>query len=287
MKARECSFEVNGLRLHALHWGGGENRRLRLLALHGWLDNAASFLGLAEALPDCEILAPDLAGHGRSDWRPVGGSYALVDHLPDLMQLLDTMGWADCILLGHSMGAAIASLMAVAAPERCSALLSIDALGPLSLTESEAAARLRRAFRARGEPTPKRRLFASVEDATAQRAQLNGLRPDQARALVERALKAVDGGWIWAADPRLQLPSALPLSETQVQALLAAIACPVLVLAAETPDPRLPRLEVKTRLGCVPQAVCLRLAGGHHLHIAEPAKAAAAIQQFIREHCPT
>lgn len=255
---------------------------MRVLALHGWLDNAASFAALAEGLPDCEILAPDLAGHGRSEWRPAGGSYALTDHLPDLLALLDAEGWAQCVLLGHSMGGAIASLLAVAAPERVQALISLDALGPLSLAEADAPARLRRSLRARSEPTPRRRLFASVEDAAAQRAQLNALSPAQALPLAERALKPTEGGWIWAADPRLQLPSALPLSEAQVQALLAAIACPALVLAAETPDPRLPRLEVQARLGCVPQAVCLRLPGGHHLHLAEPERVAAAILAFAR-----
>lgn len=279
--ATERRFAGTGGQLAALHYPGSGRAPPRLLALHGWLDNAAGFSALAEALPECELLALDLAGHGRSDWRAETGSYLLVDHLPDLVQVLDALEWPEAILLGHSMGGAIASLLAVAAPERVRALICIDALGPLSLDEADAPARLRRALKARDEPKPRRRVFKSVEEAVSQRAQLNTLRPEAAQALVERGLARVEGGFVWAADPRLQLPSAVPMSEAQVQSLLRAITQPTLVLAASEPDPRLPRMNVEARLGCVPQARIERLPGGHHLHLAEPALAAAAIRDFL------
>jgi len=277
----ERRFACSGGQLAALHYPGSGKPSRRLLALHGWLDNAAGFAALAEALPECELLALDLAGHGRSDWRAEAGSYLLVDHLPDIVQVLNALQWSEAVLLGHSMGGAIASLLAVAAPERVRALVCIDALGPLSLDEADAPARLRRALKARDEPRPRRRLFKSVEEAVIQRAQLAALQPAAAQALVERGLASVEGGFVWAADPRLQLPSALPMSEAQVQSVLRAITQPTLVLAAREPDPRLPRLNVEARLDCVPQAQVRRLPGGHHLHLAEPALAAAAIRDFL------
>jgi pimeloyl-ACP methyl ester carboxylesterase len=184
-------------------------------------------------------------------------------------------------LIGHSMGGAIASLLAVAAPGRVEALVCIDALGPLSLPESESPGRLMRALKARTEPAPRRRVFASIDDATAQRARLNGLTSEQIRPLVERALKTSDDGHIWAADPRLQLPSAAPMSEAQVCACLRAIRQPTLVVAAEETDPRLPRLEVGERLACVPQAQAHRLPGGHHLHLSNTAAVAGLIRGFL------
>jgi len=277
----ERRFSLGDRNLAALHWPSFAPRPLRLLALHGWLDNAASLSRLAVELPGCEILALDLAGHGRSDWRGSDASYALVEHLPDVLAVLDQLSWPQSVVLGHSMGGAIASLLAVAAPERVGALICIDALGPLSLPESEAPARLRRALKARSEPSPRRRVFADVAAAVEQRAQLSGLSIEAAQALVERALQPVEGGHSWAADPRLQLLSAAPMSEAQVQAILRAISQPTLVLAADTPDPRLPRLQVAARLDCVPHAQCLQLPGGHHLHLAEPQCAGRAIREFL------
>jgi pimeloyl-ACP methyl ester carboxylesterase len=282
--SRQCAerrFPLATGTLAALHFPAAVEGAPRVLALHGWLDNAASFTALANALPELEVLALDLAGHGRSDWRPPAGSYALVDHLPELLEVLDALGWPSCTLLGHSMGAAIACLFAVAAPDRVDRLICIDALGPLSLDEAEAAARLRRALSARREPQPRRRLFARIEDACVQRGELNGLSAESIAPLVERGLAKVADGWIWAADPRLQLPSALPMSEAQVQQLLRALSVPVLVLAADVPDPRLPKLQVHARLDCVPQVQYARLPGGHHLHIAETERTAAEIQCFL------
>ncbi|SDD40162.1 alpha/beta fold hydrolase [Aquimonas voraii] len=282
--SRHCTerrFPLATGTLAALHFPPTVEGAPRVLALHGWLDNAASFTALANALPEFEVLALDLAGHGRSDWRPPAGSYALVDHLPELQEVLDALEWSSCALLGHSMGAAIASLFAVAAPERVDRLICIDALGPLSLDEAEAAARLRRALSARREPRPRRRLFPGVKDACLQRAELNGVSAAAIAPLVERGLTEVENGWIWAADPRLQLPSAIPMSEAQVQQLLRALSMPVLVLAADTPDPRLPRLHVQARLDCVPQVQCVRLPGGHHLHLAETARTATEIRRFF------
>lgn len=279
--SEERHFRLATGALAAQHFPAAVEGAPRVLALHGWLDNAASFTGLANALPEFEVLALDLAGHGRSDWRPPAGSYALVDHLPELQEVLDALAWPSCALLGHSMGAAIASLFAVAAPERVDRLICIDALGPLSLDEAAAAARLRRALSARREPRPRRRLFPCIKDACLQRAELNGLSEEAIAPLVERGLIEVENGWIWAADPRLQLPSAMPMSEAQVQQLLRALSMPVLVLAADQPDPRLPRQNVKARLDCVPHAHYVSLPGGHHLHIAEAGRAAAEIRRFL------
>ncbi len=69
--ARELSLELPHLRLAAQAWG--DPQLPRLLALHGWLDNAASFDRLAPLLcGHFHIVAIDLPGHGRSGHRPPG-----------------------------------------------------------------------------------------------------------------------------------------------------------------------------------------------------------------------
>ncbi|MGO4781325.1 alpha/beta fold hydrolase, partial [Lysobacter sp. 2RAB21] len=47
----------------------------RLLALHGWLDNAASFVPLAPWFEGFDLVAPDLPGHGASAHLPAAGEY--------------------------------------------------------------------------------------------------------------------------------------------------------------------------------------------------------------------
>src|SRR5262245_11789511 len=90
--------ELAGLRLE-------RPGRPRVIALHGWLDNAASFLPLSSRLPDLDLLLLDLPGHGRSAHLPPGAEYGLTTHLHATLDAADALGWERFTLLGHSMGA--------------------------------------------------------------------------------------------------------------------------------------------------------------------------------------
>ena len=82
MSCREIFLELPHLRLAAREWGpeGGA----RVIALHGWLDNAASFDRLAPLLPELHLVALDLAGHGRSQHRLPGVYHHFVDWVPEI-----------------------------------------------------------------------------------------------------------------------------------------------------------------------------------------------------------
>ena len=74
---REYTLETkNGVCIGVKEWGSGPKR---VLGLHGWLDNAATFDRLAPLLPlaDITLLAVDFVGHGKADWRPPGVPYDL------------------------------------------------------------------------------------------------------------------------------------------------------------------------------------------------------------------
>ena len=66
----EISLPARGLALAGLRWHAGA--ACRVLCVHGWLDNAASFSEIAPLLPGCDIVALDLPGHGRSSHRGAG-----------------------------------------------------------------------------------------------------------------------------------------------------------------------------------------------------------------------
>ena len=113
---REFTLDIPSGRIAGLR--GGAANAPNVLALHGWLDNAASFVPLAAHLDGIELVAVDLPGHGRSAHLPPGADYSFAAAVNTVLDIADALGWERFSLLGHSMGAGIASLVAAACPQR-------------------------------------------------------------------------------------------------------------------------------------------------------------------------
>lgn len=273
---------ASGLTLVArIHHRGAPRR---VLAVHGWLDNAGSFEALAPLLPDCEIVAIDLAGHGRSGHRPPGAWYHYVDYLDELIEVLDQLGWARSIWLGHSLGGALLSLLAAVRPDRVEQLVLIESAGPLSGDAGHAVEQLRRAMddRAAYRDGKRLRVFADPATAVAARRQANGVSEAAAHRLVERGLNAVEGGYSWSTDPRLRLASPFRIDASHIDAVLRAIACPVLLLLADPPLPFMDAAQRVARLQALANARRCVFPGHHHLHLETPEPLAAAIEAFLK-----
>jgi pimeloyl-ACP methyl ester carboxylesterase len=255
----------------------------KLLALHGWLDNAASFLPLLPLLSDFEVVALDLPGHAGSDHRAPGYDYMLVDWIHDVLDALDALEWPRARLLGHSMGGAIATMVAVAAPERIERLALIEALGPLSGEAAEAGTRLRKAVSARRALKPGRpaKLIADLEQAVDARLAVSQMSREAARLIVSRNLRAVDGGFVWRSDPRLTLPSHLRVEEPSILAWLRALEVPTFVLCAEPAPAYFTPERRDARVAQVRDCELAVLAGGHHLHMEQPEAVAALLRPFL------
>ena len=253
-----------------------------LLCLHGWLDNAASFVPLAPRLAGFDLVALDLPGHGASSHRAPGYDYAFVDWIHDVLDAMDALGWAHADWLGHSMGGAIASMVAAAAPERVRRLALIEALGPLAGEPAGAAARLadavaaRRALRER----PPRRI-PDLDAAVAARRSATRMTDAAARLIVARNLRPFDGGFAWRSDPRLTLPASLRLGEETIRAVLRAIRAPVLVIAADPPPAYFTVATRVARLACLADARSVVIPGGHHLHMEQPDAVAGPLLAFL------
>jgi pimeloyl-ACP methyl ester carboxylesterase len=254
----------------------------RVLALHGWLDNAASFVPLAPHLAGIELVAPDLPGHGASDHLPRGMDYSFAGAVHTVLDVADALGWERFSLLGHSMGAGIASLVAAACPDRIDRLVAIEALGALAEEPARTVQRLREAVVAtRALPGKRLRVFPDIGVAVRARMKANNLGEEAARLLVERGTVAVDGGWSWSSDPRLTLPTMVRMTEAQVEDLVAGIVCPTKVLFADPAQPYLPDPLRRARAALLPAGELVVLPGGHHLHMEEPRAVAAAIGGFF------
>ncbi|MEG3194051.1 alpha/beta fold hydrolase, partial [Lysobacter sp. D1-1-M9] len=104
----------------------------RVLALHGWLDNAASFLPIQPHLRGVELVALDMPGHGASAHLPLAAEYTVVNMARAIVAAADALGWDRFTLLGHSLGGAVASVVAAALPQRIVRLALIESLGALA-----------------------------------------------------------------------------------------------------------------------------------------------------------
>lgn len=279
-------------RIAALRWriGPHDASPLRVLALHGWLDNAASFVPLAPWLGTAtprgiDLVAIDLPGHGRSAHLPAGADYSFALAMHNVLDVADALGWERFALLGHSMGAGIASLIAAACPQRIERLVAIEALGALPERVENTVARMRDAVAAtRALPGKRLRVFADLAPAIRARVNGNVVRVSEgaARLLVERGVRAVTGGWEWSSDPRLTLPTMVRMTEEQVRALIAGIACPTRVIYADPPQPYLPEPRRSAHAALLPDGEMIVLPGSHHLHMDQPEAVAAAIGAFLR-----
>lgn len=278
--AEEWQLSVGAQTWAGLAWG--PSAAPPALMLHGWLDNAGSFAPLARLLPGRRLWVPDLPGHGRSGHRPPGTWYHFVDYVSDVMALTRALGLAQFDLIGHSMGGAIATLVAAAFPERIRSLVLVEALGPLARPADACVGDLRRAIDARLALHDKQ-LKVHPDRAAARRArmQANGLSEAAADALVERALMPAPGGYVWRSDPRQTLPTPIRGTEAQYLGILAAISAPTLAIFADPATLYLSGADADRRLEALAPQQVVRLPGSHHLHLEDPEPVAAAIAAFL------
>jgi pimeloyl-ACP methyl ester carboxylesterase len=276
---RERQFELPGLTLAAQVWGEGAP----VLAAHGWLDNSASFDLLAPRLTGCEVVALDLAGHGRSGFRSPDSSYNLWQDVRDLLDVANALGWRRMTLLGHSRGAAISMLLAACFPDRVDKLVLLEGGLPVTGEPDEAPENMARALLGSRSLLGKTgRTFGDRATAIAERAQgFTKIGAPAAELLARRSLMAVDGGFQWRADQRLKGPSELKLTAAHVRAFARRVEAPVLLIfAEESPFAGRPLYRQATEL--FPGVEIQRLPGGHHFHLEGAEEAiAASVREFL------
>jgi 3-oxoadipate enol-lactonase len=120
--AETGTADAGGVRLAYRAWGSPDAPPLVLL--HGLGEGAADWAGVAPAFaPHWRVYAPDLRGHGRSDWP---GDYSVEFMRADVLGFLDALGLHRVDLIGHSMGGLVACLLAQQRPGRLRRLILED-----------------------------------------------------------------------------------------------------------------------------------------------------------------
>ena len=124
------TFFSQRLRLHYVDWGNPD--KPPLLLLHGGRDHCRNWDWTAAALRnDWHVIAPDLRGHGDSQWS-ADGSYSMAGYIYDLAQLIHGQRLAPVTIVAHSLGGNIALRYAGIYPETVARLVAIEGLGPLA-----------------------------------------------------------------------------------------------------------------------------------------------------------
>ena len=273
-------LDITGIR----HRDTNLDSEVRLLCLHGWLDNAASYLPLMPYLPAIDLVAIDLPGHGYSSHVPDNpfAGYTLFDYAHTALRIMDALDWSHCHLAGHSLGGCVAPILAVAKPDRIQSLLLIEAAGPLAEDADQFPARLQRALDDRTTPARfNSRRFDTKDDAVAARLAAAKMEQASARLVIDRqVIKDDSGQWRWRFDPALRHASPQYQTEEQVHAVLGAVSCPTLAIMAD--EGFLTGRDVtRKRLDCLKTLTQVDLPGHHHLHMDTPEPVAAAINRFL------
>jgi pimeloyl-ACP methyl ester carboxylesterase len=100
-----------------------------LVWLHGLMCSATAELlpaAVQRPLQAHRSLVVDFLGYGYSD-KPESFGYTLDDHAQTVLELLSALEIEDCVLVGHSMGGTVATLVAAARPDVVSVLVLAEA----------------------------------------------------------------------------------------------------------------------------------------------------------------
>jgi pimeloyl-ACP methyl ester carboxylesterase len=294
--ARSLFVTVRGLRYHLLAWGDTSMitpERPPLLLMHGWMDVAASFQFMVDALAtDRCVLAADWRGFGLSD---DGGSdgYWFADYLGDLDALLDhpELGLAGrpIDLLGHSMGGNVVMLYAGIRPERIRRLVNLEGFGMPATVPEQAPRRYRQWLDELKQPA-QLRPYDSVAEVAQRLRKTNPLLPgDKAAWLAPHWSRQEENGrWQILADPAHKRVNPLLYRVDEVLACWKLITAPVLWVEGDRTDTekwwghRYPRSEFDARLATVARVERHVLSpAGHMLHHDQPEALAQRLEAFL------
>lgn len=259
------------LRLHYVDWGN--EGAPPLLLVHGGRDHCRNWDWVAQALrDDYHIVAPDLRGHGNSQWS-LGGSYSGADYVFDIAQLVHRLDLSRLTIVGHSLGGMISLLFTGAFPERVEKLISIEGFGPppAMLKRREATPPHERLSnwvdQLRELAGRKPRRYPTLEGAIERMREANPhLSEDQARHLTVHGVhQNEDGTWSWKFDNYLRAMTPFPPDREAVAGLLARITMPTLLVRGT--DSWVSDPATDGRMAALPNARLETISGaGHWVH---------------------
>jgi pimeloyl-ACP methyl ester carboxylesterase len=280
---------VDGRRVNVATWGDAQAPAVMLI--HGMRDHCRSWDTIAAGLAShYRVIAPDLRGHGDSDWAGSDG-YALPAYAADIADIADAFALKCYAIVGHSLGGAIGLRVTAAFPDRVVAFAGVECIEmPIQRDEARAVVpypvRLRDWMQRRQAGVGQRvRYYASPEDACDRmRREQPDLPEATIRHLVAHAITLDLGqGWRWKFDPRVRLRAPEDQRACDLDDLLDAVQCPVLLSYGDDGWIPLPGEARLTRLRH--HRISRYLGGGHWLHHQFTDRFTAETLAFLNSNC--
>jgi pimeloyl-ACP methyl ester carboxylesterase len=292
--SRSEFVSVRNLKYHVRVWGEPAPDKTPLVMVHGWMDVAASYQFVVDALRrDHYVIAPDWRGYGET---ASGGAdnFWFPDYLADLDFLLDHYApHGQVNLVGHSMGGNVVMLYAGVRPQRIRRLVNLEGFGMPATTPDEAPVRFAK-WMDELKTLHHGELDLKPYDCAAGVARrLMKTNPrlgvDKANWLAQHwAHESPDGKWHILGDPAHKVANAQLYRVDEVLEMYRRISMPV--LAVEAADSSLELwwkgkftlAQYHERLKVVPGVEVTRMEdAGHMLHHDQPEVLAALIERFI------
>jgi len=291
---------VRGLRHHVLTWGDpalATPARPPLVMLHGWMDVAASFQFVVDALPtERHVIAFDWRGFGLTD-TPAGDTYWIPDYVGDLDGALDILLPDQPLdLLGHSMGGNVVMLYAGLRPARIRKLVNLEGFGMPRTDPAQAAKRFVQWLDDLKAPHALKP-YPSAEAVAARLQKTNPLlRSDRAAWLARQWARPTTGAdgtadeshWELLADPAHKRGTPVLYHVEDILEIWKLIAAPLLWVEGDRTDisrwwgNRYTKAEFHERLKVVANVEKHVLApAGHMLHHDQPEQLAARLEAFL------
>lgn len=293
--SRSVYVPVRQLRYHVRVWGEPDPALPPLVLLHGWMDVAASWQFMVDALRTPRwILAPDWRGFGESRHSgPAPDCYWFPDYLADLDVLLDQLAPEQPVdLVGHSMGGNVAMVYAGVRPQRIRRLVNLEGFGLPATRPAQAPGRLAQwmdEVKALHQGAQSLKTYPS-QQAVAARLMKNNprLSPDKAHWLAGHwASPNAEGEWHILGDPAHKVVSAYLYRVDETLELYRRISAPTLCVTASDDSlsqwwpGRFTLAEHQARLRAVPHLQHDVVAdSGHMLHHDQPQALAQMLEAF-------
>lgn len=271
-RVQERDVVVGGVRLHVREVG--DAHAPPVLFLHGIMGHRRDWDVLIDRAGERHrVVAVDQRGHGRSEWTR---SYRVAEMADDAIALIEQLGVAPVPVVGHSMGAMVALVVAARRPELVERIAVIDIV-PESLA-TDFAHQMPAMFEAVAASS-----YATVEEATAEWQAGNPLaREDLLRNYVAHALvTGADGRLRWGFDALGLRSFSGGVTPEELWSAIDATTCPALVIRGEhSPLTTSEQVaEVAARLGGA--SVVEIPGGGHDLGVEQPEAVARAVLDFM------
>ncbi len=257
-----------GQRVSALRWGTGDPE---LVLLHGGAQNAHTWDTVALALGR-PLVAIDLPGHGRSDWR-ADKAYWPAENARAVAVAVRELAPNAAAVVGMSLGGLTALALASEAPELVRRLVLVDVTP--GVDEGKASAII--SFIAGPES------FASFDEILDRTVTYNPTRSVSSlrRGILHNAHERPDGTWAWRYD-RFEIPEGSTIPDFgNLWSYVDAIDVPLfLVRGADSPVvsdddvAELTRRQPAVRVAVVEGA-------GHSVQGDQPLELARLIQEFL------